>query len=110
MAEASVGRGDVLRCLSSCGLAHAELAAGAGSIVVSAYGGRIFGPFVGAESLGWLSPLFGDPEGFRAAVAAGAWNLGGERLWLAPELRYCVRDRKRFLESYTVQPAMDPGG
>jgi hypothetical protein len=104
-----VGLGAVLRCLDSCGLPHLELTAGAGRIVVSGYGGRILGPFLGEDSLGWLSPLFADAESFCAAVGGGTWNLGGDRIWLAPELSYNVRDRRHFLESYALQAAVDPG-
>ncbi len=103
------GLEQVRRCLSSAGLPYAELHAGAGRILVSAYGGRVFGPFFDGESLAWLSPLFAKEEGFRAAIEGGAWNLGGDRVWLAPELRYCVRDRRRFLESYDLPRAVDPG-
>lgn len=103
------GLEQIRRCFAAAGMASAELPAGAGTVLVSEYGGRIFGPFAGGESLTWVSPLFQDEARFSAAVQAGAWNLGGDRVWLAPELRYNVRDRGRFLESYALQTAVDPG-
>ena len=36
-------------------------------IIVSAYGGRIFGPFVGkGKSLCWINPCFGSAQAFKA--------------------------------------------
>jgi hypothetical protein len=87
----------------------ADIRAEAGRIPVSKHGGPIFGPFFDDMSLSWVSPLFEDEERFRAGIDGGAWNIGGDRLRLAPELRYNVRDRARFLESYDLQPAVDPG-
>lgn len=45
----------------------------------------------------------------RAWAASDAWNFGAERLWLGPELRLMVRDRRDFLGSYYLDPALDPG-
>jgi hypothetical protein len=103
------GLEQIRRCLAAGGMPCAELRCGAGTVLVSAFGGRIFGPFFEGRSLSWVSPLFEDAQGFRKAVDGGAWNLGGDRIWLAPELRYNVRDRQRFLESYDLQRAVDPG-
>ncbi len=108
MAE-QAGLEQIRRCLAAAGLRFAELGCGGGTVLVSAYGGRIFGPFLDGQSLSWVSPLFGEEQGFRRAIEDSAWNLGGDRIWLAPELRYNVRDRQRFLDSYDLQRAMDPG-
>lgn len=37
------------------------------------------------------------------------WNLGGDRIWLAPELQYNVLDRNNFFESYCLPQQIDPG-
>ena len=103
------GPEQIRRCLAAGGMPCAELRCGAGTVLVSAFGGRIFGPFFEGRRLSWVSPLFEDEQGFRKAIDGGAWNLGGDRIWLAPELRYNVRDRKRFLESYDLQRVVDPG-
>jgi len=103
------GLEQIRRCFAARGMLYAELRCGAGMVLASAFGGRIFGPFFDGESLSWLSPLFEDGERFRAAIDSGAWNLGGDRIWLAPELRYNVRDRARFLESYDLPRSVDPG-
>ena len=79
-------------------------------IIVAERGGRIFGPFLGkGESVTWMSPAFTDAATFSAFVRAGNWNLGGERIWISPEIRYMVRDRKDFWNTVFVPPEMDPG-
>jgi hypothetical protein len=79
--------------------------------VVTEYGGRILGPFAGpdAPSLLWINPVLGDPAGLAALVADRGWNLGGDRIWIGPEIQYTVRDRADFWNSYALPPQMDPG-
>jgi len=36
------------------------------------------------------------------------WNIGGERLWIAPELQYNVQDRSNIYSSYHLPEDMDP--
>ncbi|MCD4671683.1 MAG: hypothetical protein K8R77_03375 [Anaerolineaceae bacterium] len=83
----------------------------AARIIISQRGGRIFGPFMGQvdESLLWTNSAFADAETFRAFLDAGDWNLGGERVYIGPELQYSVPDRKKFWDSYTLSPQVDPG-
>jgi hypothetical protein len=42
-------------------------------------------------------------------VGQGEWNIGGERIWLAPEIKYMVRDRADLTGTYSLPPAIDPG-
>ncbi len=81
------------------------------SLLISQRGGRVFGPFLtpDSESLFWMTPAFASAEDFGAFVAAGEWNLGGERVWIAPEIQYGVRDRADFWNSLSLPPQMDPG-
>jgi hypothetical protein len=80
-------------------------------------GGRLFGPFLPPEvidgpdpgSLTWLHPAFRDPDDFEAFLAGGDWNIGGARIWVAPEIQYGVRDRADFWGSIQLPVAMDPG-
>lgn len=74
-------------------------------------GARIFGPFLDGEgvSLYWVNPAFADAQRFAAFLSAGDWNLGGERLWIAPEVQYLVRDRADFWNSIHFPTSMDPG-
>lgn len=80
-------------------------------IVISQYGGRIFGPFLGedGESILWINKCFDQEKDFKEFVESGNWNLGGDRIWLAPELQYNVKDRNRFFESYALPEQIDPG-
>lgn len=81
------------------------------SIIVSQRGGRILGPFLTPQSasLFWTNPAFARAETFKAFLDANDWNLGGERVWVAPEIQYGVRDRRDFWGSITLPPQMDPG-
>lgn len=74
-----------------------DLGAG-GFLLVSARGGRLYGPFLpGSPALDWWPD---SPEG---------WNLGGERVWIAPEALFNYTDPARMVETYRVDPALDPG-
>jgi hypothetical protein len=80
-------------------------------IVISQRGGRIFGPFQDEESpsLFWVNSAFAQPEAFKEFLASGHWNLGGDRIWIAPEIQYNTRDRNNFFEAFHLPEAMDPG-
>lgn len=93
-----------------------ELQNGA-AVLVSRRGGRIFGPFFGeeGESILWCHANFADAAAFHGFVnaegglAAGNWNLGGDRMWIAPEIEYNVKDRTDFWNSYALPEQVDPG-
>ena len=79
-------------------------------IVVTQYGGRVLGPFIGGgESLSWINSVFANAERFRVLMQEKGWNLGGDRFWVAPEHPIFVKERKAFYDSYTVPKALDPG-
>jgi hypothetical protein len=81
------------------------------SLVIAQRGGRSLGPFLTPEaaSLFWINPAFASADAFRAFLDAEDWNLGGERVWIAPEIQYSVRDRSDVWGSMALPPAMDPG-
>jgi len=85
------------------------------SVVISQYGGRIFGPFLppdlmeGGESVLWVNGVFSRPETFQQFLESGDWNLGGDRIWIAPELQYHVRDRADFWGTSHIPRPVDPG-
>ena len=87
-----------------------ELQNGA-TIIISERGGHIFGPFPkpGAESILWTNQILGDADAFASALEAGEWNLGGERIWIAPEIQFHIRDRTRFWETLEMPAHVDPG-
>lgn len=101
----------VIDCLESQGFAWGTLPLQNGaSLVVSARGGRVLGPFLapGSGSVYWINPAFARPTDFAALLARGDGNLGGERLWLTPEVQYNVHDRYDF-GTYALPPQLDPG-
>lgn len=80
--------------------------------LITQRGGRVLGvfPTPDAENLLWTNgAAFADADAFRLFVAEGGWNLGGERIWIAPEIQYNVRDRNDFWGTLHVPPQMDPG-
>jgi len=83
-------------------------------LVVLERGGRIF-PFLTEPNEKeptcalWMNPCFSESGAFRNALLSGEWNMGGERVWIAPEMQYCIKDRTRIPESWELPSAMDPG-
>ena len=63
----------------------------------------------GGESIFWTNNSFANPDSFKRFLNSGDWNLGGERIWIAPELQYAVPDRSNFFDSYSLSPQVDPG-
>ncbi|MBL8153806.1 MAG: hypothetical protein JNM70_06445 [Anaerolineae bacterium] len=84
--------------------------AGDMSLIVAERGARIFGPFLAdGTPLCWINPALGSADTFRAFIANGEWNQGGERVWIAPEIQFNIPDRARFWETHRIVPQMDPG-
>jgi hypothetical protein len=107
-----VGFEQVRERIRENGLRHERLALQDGAfVVVLEHGGRILGPFLAEDeaSIFWLNDAWRDADAFAAFVAAGKWNLGGERVWIAPEIQYSVRDRTDFWGTVACSPEMDPG-
>lgn len=85
---------------------------GEGRALITRRGGRVLGLFPAADSenLLWTNKAaFADLGTFQSFAESGNWNIGGERIWIAPEIQYGVRDRDAYWETVHVQPAMDPG-
>jgi len=80
-------------------------------ILISERGARVLGlfPATGAENLFWTPGIFDSSEAFAAFTGGSDWNMGGERIWIAPEIVYIVGDRDDFFATHQVPPAMDPG-
>jgi len=74
-------------------------------------GGRLFGPFDNktGESILWMNDAFKTTTAFAAFLSAKEWNIGGDRLWIAPEMPFFVKNRNDFFETYIVQEELDPG-
>ncbi len=80
-------------------------------VIVLERGGHILGPFLSetGESVLWLNPAWAGASTFADFLASGNWNLGGERVWISPEIQYGVRDRHDFWNTVFCPPAVDPG-
>ena len=80
-------------------------------IVISQRGGRVFGPFLDDDSpsFSWINKAFAGSESFKEFLLSGHWNLGGERIWIAPEIQYGCTNREDFFGSLHLQAAVDPG-
>ena len=107
----SPGFGEVVRRLEENLLPFLELPLHDGTkVVVMERGARILGPFLpSGESLLWLNPIWQNKKSFSDCIANKEWNVGGERIWIAPEMQFCIRDRSNLLESYQLPFVMDPG-
>jgi hypothetical protein len=102
----------VIGGLQACGEKFSLVELGGDArLVVTRYGGRIMGPFFGdkEECPLWLTPAFAEERDLATLLGQRSWNIGGDRIWVAPELQYNVHDRTRFHPTYDLQQAVDPG-
>ncbi len=102
----------VLKTFDVCGMKYEILEIGEGwSIVVSQHGGHIFGPFSDhyPEGLFWIPESVKDPEEYRKLIERRLWNIGGDRVWIAPEIQFNIRDRSRFRDTLDTPKTIDPG-
>lgn len=102
----------VASCLDSANLNYGILPLHNGvRLIILERGGHVLGPFLNEETpaLFWMNTAWQDRDTFRAFVEAGEWNIGGERVWIAPEIQYGVRDRADFMGSLQLPPQMSPG-
>ena len=78
--------------------------------VITQRGGRIY-PFLDEDSncLFWVNGAFAQAQAFKDFLDSGHWNLGGDRIWIAPEVQYSISDRNDFNGSFLLQEQMDPG-
>jgi len=74
-------------------------------------GGRVLGPFLDKNHAGlfWVSKAFASAHTFRDLLQRGEWNIGGDRLWIAPEVQYNITNRYDFDGTYHLPAQMDPG-
>lgn len=74
-------------------------------------GARVLGLFFApdAENVFWTNGSLDNADSLRQFIAAGGWNLGGERCWIAPEIQYNTHDRTDFFGTLAVPHAIDPG-
>ena len=74
--------------------------------------GRLLGLYPADDDANflWTNPALASAESSKAYFARAGWcNPGGDRTWLAPEIELFIGDVKQAVETYAVQPALDPG-
>jgi len=100
----------ILRCQENR-LAYYVMEIGGGArMLVLERGGRVFGPFYdGGSSLYWANPAWREAGTFVAFLKSMNWNIGGDRVWIAPEIQFSVTDRADFWGTLRTSPAVDPG-
>jgi hypothetical protein len=103
-----------IEALESAGLHYAKMDLENGHfIVVTELWGKIFGPFENCDDTGalWLSNVVLDRTAFEDMIRTKGWCVGGDRVWLAPEVQYNIPNR--FTESeeggYSLPAQIDPG-
>ncbi len=77
---------------------------GGGALVFCTQGARLLGLFPTEDS--W-NPLWTHPA-LKHQLDDGAWNTGGERLWLSPERDFLCKDAANF-RGWFCAPEYDPG-
>ncbi|MEM6526997.1 MAG: DUF6786 family protein [Chloroflexota bacterium] len=79
-------------------------------LLFTEYGSRVM-PFLAEDTpcLYWLNPVLWDAAALRDFIAAGEWNMGGERMWIAPEIQFNIHDRTDFWGTHRVPREIDPG-
>ena len=79
-------------------------------LVLTERGGRLMGPFLpDGTSVAWINPMLADAGSLGRFLESGDWNMGGDRIWIAPEVQYLATDRDRFNETCVIPEQMDPG-
>jgi Family of unknown function (DUF6786) len=78
-------------------------------IIIMQLGGRILGPFFNdSRSILWMNPAWSSTSSWSKFLADKNWNIGGERVWIAPEIQFCIQDRCNPAQSYSLPKEMDP--
>lgn len=102
----------ILHTFELCGMEYACLDVGEGwQIAVSRHGGHVFGPFSEdyPDGIFWVPESIYEPEKYRQLIENQIWNIGGDRVWIAPEIQFNIRDRARFRETLDTPRTIDPG-
>lgn len=102
----------ILETFRRCGLEYECLEIGPGwRIAVTRHGGHVFGPFSAEypDGIFWVPQSIYDPDAYRQLIDKKIWNIGGDRVWISPEIQFNIRDRARFRETLDTPKTIDPG-
>ncbi|MCC8024530.1 MAG: hypothetical protein LIP16_04405 [Clostridium sp.] len=103
---------EIRKTFDYCGLKYEVLELGEGwKLVVAQHGGHVFGPFSERypEGIFWMPESVKDPDSYKKLVDSRDWNTGGDRVWVAPEIQFNIKDRKRYRETLDTPKTIDPG-
>ena len=106
------GMQKILDTFNYCGMRYEVMEIGEGwKIVVSRHGGHVFGPFSEqyTDGLFWIPESVKNPAEYKKLIENQIWNTGGDRVWIAPEIQFNIRDRYRFRETLDTPKTIDPG-
>lgn len=80
-------------------------------VIITEHGGHVFGPFSDTcpEGIFWLPDDIKDPAQYKKRIDDKLWNIGGDRVWIAPEIQFNIRDRSHFRETLKTPTTIDPG-
>ncbi len=102
----------ILSVFEFCNMKCEVLEVGGGwRIIVSEHGGHIFGPFSEQfpEGIFWIPQAVKDKERYKKLIEEKIWNIGGDRVWIAPEIQFNISDRAHFRETLNTPKTIDPG-
>ena len=103
---------EILEVFNYCGMNCEILEVGDGwKVIVSEHGGHVFGPFSDScpEGIFWIPDAVKDKDRYKELIDNRIWNIGGDRVWIAPEIQFNIRDRSRFRETLDTPKTIDPG-
>ena len=110
MTSNHIFRRAVVERLGEQGIAHEVLTLqNDATLVVVRRGGRLFLFLPDGEGIFWVHQAFDNPNAFAKLVGREEWNIGGERVWISPEIQFNIRDRRNVWASYHLPKQMDPG-
>jgi hypothetical protein len=110
MASRRIFHRALIERLGEQGIAHEVLTLqNAATIVVVRRGGRLFLFLPDGEGIFWVHQAFDNTNTFAKLVGRGEWNIGGERVWISPEVQFNIRDRRDVWAGYHLPGKMDPG-
>lgn len=99
----------VRQTLDSCKIKYSLMSLTDGfSLIITQHAGRIFAFDENGHSLYWMNARLAHAEDFVNYLHAKEWNMGGERIWIAPEIQYNIRDRHDFWNTHSIPTDIDP--
>ncbi len=99
--------------LETAGFAPRRWSAADAEVLLTLRGARVLGVFLrgAGGNLLWTSPVLHSTEAAKHFVHSGEWNIGGDRLWLSPEIDlHFLNPETPTHQEYGVPHCIDPGG